>query len=97
MTRVRLTKRGNAFTVAADGHATGSKEVCAAVSCLICTLASWLGTHDEIASSIAIRDGAASAEISFSGKEAESVYDFVRTGFLALSERYGEYISVSEE
>lgn len=42
MTRVYLERDGNLYTLSAQGHATGSVEVCAAVSALIQTLRCYL-------------------------------------------------------
>lgn len=42
MTRIRLEKDGRRHVVSAKGHATGSPEACAAVSCLLTALAGYL-------------------------------------------------------
>lgn len=42
MTTVRLERDGGAYSVEAKDHATGSAEMCAAVSCLVYTLAGYL-------------------------------------------------------
>ena len=38
MTKVYLERDGNCFLVSCQGHATGSPEMCAAISCLVGTL-----------------------------------------------------------
>ena len=42
MTKICLERDGNLYTLSAQGHATGSVEVCAAVSALIQTLRCYL-------------------------------------------------------
>ena len=43
MTRVRLTQEpGKRYTLTCEGHATGSPEVCAAISCLAGSLEGWV-------------------------------------------------------
>ena len=42
VTKVYLEKDGGRYLVACQGHATGSVEMCAAISCLVQALDSWL-------------------------------------------------------
>ena len=91
MTNVYLERSGNRHTVMCQGHATGSTEVCAAVSCLVCTLANWLQmSHAEVLEE-RIKD--ADALLCFKG--AETSFDMVCVGFLLLENAHSEYITVN--
>ena len=91
MTSVYLERNGDRYTVHCQGHATGSAEVCAAVSCLVCTLANWLRmSHTEI---VAEQIKEADALLCFEGEK--TAFDMVCVGFLQLERYYGEYIKVN--
>lgn len=78
-----------------EGHATGSVEVCAAVSTLVYTLLGYLKNADGVAVENAeLADGY--AEIEFSGGECARVaYELICIGFLQLAMAKGELIEVS--
>lgn len=84
MTRVTLKECDGRYSVACVGHATGSCEVCAAVSTLVYTLLGWLKNADGVAlEKEEIADGY--AEIEFSGGEGARVaYELIYVGFLQL-------------
>lgn len=91
MTSVYLERSGDRYTVHCQGHATGSKEVCAAVSCLVCTLANWLRmSHAEV-----LEERVKDADALLRFKGAETAFDMVCVGFLQLEHYYGEYIKVN--
>ena len=50
MTHVHLEQKGDRYRVRCIGHATGSPETCAAVSCLIYTLAGWVRVEESVQS-----------------------------------------------
>lgn len=94
MTRVLLEQRGNRFTVSCQGHATGSQDVCTAVSCLIYTLAGWLRNASVLVQKQRL-DADADALLQFCGGDnAETAFDVICTGFLQLECTYPQYISV---
>lgn len=94
MTKVYLEQNGNQYTVECRGHATGSVETCAAVSCLVYTLTGWLRNTDAaLTLNVSLEDG--EAHIQFcGGTSAETVFDMIAVGFLQMQEQYGDYISV---
>ena len=95
MTRVTLKEGGGRYSVVCEGHATGSVEVCAAVSTLVYTLLGYLKNADGVAVENAeLADGY--AEIEFSGGECARVaYELICIGFLQLAMAKGELIEVS--
>lgn len=93
MTQVCLEQAGRKFMVKCQGHATGSVEVCAAVSCLVYTLAGWLRNTSVVRVAEKLEDG--DVLIQFCGGDAaETAFDMISVGFLQLQEQYGDYISV---
>ena len=93
MTQVYLEQDGRRFMVSCQGHATGSAEACAAVSCLVYTLAGWLHNTAVLVLKKKLEDG--NALIQFSGNDAaETAFDMICVGFLQLQAQYGDFISV---
>ena len=94
MTRVTLKEDGGRYSVICEGHATGSVEVCAAVSTLVYTLLGYLKNADCVAvESEELADGY--AEIEFSGGECARVaFELIRIGFLQLAMAKGELIEI---
>lgn len=94
MTNVTLSQSVKGFTVKARGHATGSPEMCAAVSCLIQTAAGWLRNTD----SITIRTmelGSGKALLKWRGGDrARWLWELLEIGFLQLELTAPEYIHV---
>lgn len=93
MTRVSLKQQGQRYTVSCKGHATGSPEVCAAVSCLTYTLAGWLRNTSVLVLEERLVDGDALIRYC-GGAAAETAFDMICVGFLQLQQEYGDYISV---
>lgn len=93
MTQVALTHDGGKYTVSCSGHATGSVEVCAAISCLVYTLAGWLHCsgcnilHEQLEPGDALLQFAADAQSGVA-------FELICTGFLQLEAQYGAYIRV---
>lgn len=93
MTQVYLEQDGQRYTVDCRGHATGSVEACAAVSCLVYTLAGWLRNTSVLVLKEKLEDG--KAHIQFCGGDAaETAFDMISVGFLQLERQYGDYINV---
>lgn len=92
MTQVTLERDGSVFTVRAEGHATGSVEVCAAVSCLLYTLAAWLTAHEDIPSTVRLED--ADATVVMIGSACETAFEMLCAGFLSLQKTAPEYVAV---
>jgi len=93
MTRVYLEQDGNRYCVCCKGHATGSVEACAAVSCLVYTLAGWLRNVATLTVEERLEDG--DAVIRFMGGDAaETAFDVICVGFLQLKAQYGAFVQV---
>ena len=93
MTRVYLEQAGQRYTVRCKGHATGSVEACAAVSCLVYTLAGWLRNSSVLVLKEELNDG--DAQIQYhGGAAAETAFDMICVGFLQLQKQYSDYVSV---
>lgn len=87
MTKVTLDDSGGVYRIKIEGHATGNQDVCAAVSCLACTLAGYLDLHEEIRDYVDVQEGR--AEFAF---RSETLYEVIATGMEMLCESYPEYI-----
>ena len=93
MTKVYLEQDGNRYTVSCKGHATGSVEACAAVSCLVYTLAGWL--HNASVKVLQEKLDSGDALIQYRGGDAaETAFDMICVGFLQLKKSYCDYVSV---
>lgn len=93
MTQVYLEQNGRRYMVSCQGHATGSVEACAAVSCLVYTLAGWLRNTSVQVVKEKLEDGDALIQFH-GGVAAETAFDMITVGFLQLQAQYGDYISV---
>ena len=96
MTTVYLEHEGGTFAIHARGHATGSPEVCAAVSALMYTLAGWLKQHPEIGGIQRLDDGDASVVFFDRSDAAKTAFELADVGFRQLAASYPEYISVEK-
>ena len=94
MTKVTVSSDNGRYYIRAEGHATGSPTVCAAVSGIIYALAGYLSNNSEaVVSEVKIND--AYAEIEFFGSdEAEAVYLMTVIGLMQIAEAHPEYIEV---
>ena len=96
MTRVMLKKGRGHCTIICRGHAEGSPEMCAAVSCLVYSAAGWL-RNTTGAQILDERLEPGDAYISFTGFGAKWLYDFLAVGFLQLEQHDPEHIAVEAE
>lgn len=95
MTKVYARKHGDSYLVQAKGHATGSVEVCAAVSGLLYALAGFLQNRRDAARDVHIKLESADAEIRFCGDEvADAVFILTVIGLAQLEASTPEYIAV---
>lgn len=92
MTEVRLRRSGK-YELTAKGHATGSTEVCAAISCLLYAAAGWLRNYGE-ADVIELDSGNVTLRWH-GGESAKVLYDLLEIGFLQLELSAKEYIKVN--
>ena len=98
MTLVKCEKLKDMYTVRAKGHATGSQEVCAAVSGILYALAGYVenNRHGLIYQRWSMDSG--DVDVTFRGGErAEAVYQMTLIGLLQIEKRYPEYIRVERQ
>ncbi len=94
MTRIFAESGNGRYRIRAEGHATGSGTVCAAVSGLIYALAGYLQNSCGIRTECErLTDGEAEL-IFFGGDDAEAVYSLCLIGLLQIEENYPEYIEI---
>lgn len=92
MTEVRL-RQEDGYELTAKGHATGSTEVCAAISCLLYSAAGWLRNHGE-ADVVELESGDVTLRWH-GGERAAALYELLEIGFLQLELSAKEYIKVN--
>jgi len=84
------------YQISAEGHATGSPECCAAVSCMLTALAGWISNNREHVKSsrpprIELNSG--NATILFLGdKYADAAFRLTVIGLVQLAKSYPQYV-----
>lgn len=94
MTHVYLGKSGGSYILRCEGHATGSVEMCAAVSCLCYSALGWLHNAGE---GHILEESVQSGDVLIrfmGGDECETVFEFLTVAFLQLQVSDGEHIQV---
>ncbi len=92
MTRIRLEKRGSAYRVKLDGHATGSEIVCAGISAIASTL---IGYLDHInAKIIKFDEWDGYLDVTFKGRRARVIFDIISCGLYLMARDYPEYCCI---
>lgn len=95
MTRVYAERAGERCVLTAEGHATGSEQVCAAVSGLLFALAGYLVNAEREGRAklreMVMEDGRARFDFDCDDHAAEA-FKITVIGLKQLSESYGEYI-----
>lgn len=87
MTKVNLTEKISIYEIEAKGHATGSKEVCAAVSMLMTAIANWnlcYGSGDRLPSKL--EPGYAKVRLRKADPGAQAIWELANVAFRALAE-----------
>lgn len=92
MTEVRL-RQSEGYELTAKGHATGSTEVCAAISCLLYAAAGWLENCGE-ADVVKLESGDVTLRWH-GGESAAALYELLEIGFLQLELSAKEYVKVN--
>lgn len=93
MTRVYLEKDGKTYTIDCKGHAEGSPEMCAAISCLVYAVAGWTHNAKTVRHTERLTEG--DVRLVFSGcEECETVFDLATVGFLQLEKLDPERVHV---
>ena len=87
MTQVLLKEHVSTYEIVAKGHATGSTEVCAAVSMLMTAVANWnqiYGSGDLLPSEL--KPGYARVKLRKADEGAKAIWELVNVAFHALAE-----------
>lgn len=87
MTKVQLKETVATYEIVAKGHATGSTEVCAAVSMLMTAMANWnmlYGSGDIIPS--VLEPGYAKVKLRKADPGAKAIWELANVAFHALAE-----------
>jgi len=105
VTRVRLTQEpGRHYALTCEGHATGSPEVCAAISCLAGSLEGWVENSPSAdVQHLEVRPGF--VQIVFTPAAGpgsaplvcQGVYDLLQIGFLRLEAAAPDFLCVERE
>ncbi len=102
MTKVRLSQKpGSRYALTCEGHATGSPEVCAAISCLAGSLEGFV-EHSPCAEAQRLEVRPGFVQIVFAPAEGSGpaaqmcrgVYDLLRIGLLRLAAAAPEHVFV---
>ncbi len=101
MTTITFSRPGaGRWRVRAEGHATGSEAVCAAVSALVYALAGYLMNLERHGSAQVHtrRLDSADAEIEAGGGEAvRAAFELTCVGLRQIAERYGDFLRVEHD
>ena len=87
MTQVQLKENVSTYEITAKGHATGSTEVCAAVSMLMTAIANWnmlYGSGDTIPA--VLKPGYAKVKLRKADSGAKAIWELANVAFHALAE-----------
>lgn len=96
MTRVYAERDGNRYTIYANGHATGSPEVCAAISGLLYALAGYVRNASD-GSTLAYDERLESGNVQLhfrGGEGAGGAFDMAVIGLKQIEAKYPELVSV---
>ncbi len=96
MTEIRMERGGGRYALTARGHATGSPQVCAAISALVYALAGYL---ENVRGTVQVGESrldSGDARLCWSGgTRAEAAYELAAVGLCQLAKRYPRYVACS--
>ena len=94
MTKISITQADGHITVTAYDHATGSSEVCSAISCLMYTLEGWLKNNEKKVKNhrATFEDGYAVVEFDVKDYAVYTVLGFVIIGLMQIEKSYEGYL-----
>lgn len=93
MTKVYLEQDGDRYLVSCLGHATGSVEMCAAISCLMGTLEGWLDGHGAEVTERCMEPGRAVLRFT-GGDDCKTAFEVLCAGFFRLAATDDTHIQV---
>ena len=91
MTKAVIDDSDGVYRIMLSGHALGNQDVCAAISCLACTMAGYLDQHEDERDFVDLQEGR--AEFVFRDK---GLFEVISTGLLMLEEYYPAQIFVQK-
>lgn len=95
MTKITHKSYCGCYSIHAEGHASGSKEVCAAISGILYALKGYLLNAEADIKQADLSE--ANAHIVFyGGLEAKSVYQMTVIGLAQIANSFPEYASIQE-
>lgn len=100
MTAVAYKMDGGKCSIAANGHAEGSSEVCAGISAIMYALGGWLvnAAQDGKAKVHCIKLDSGCAELSATGGEdVESVFSMAIIGLMQIAQAYPQHVKILEK
>lgn len=97
MTNIKINKKDDRVVIKAKGHATGSEQVCSAISTLIYSFEAWVANNPDCIKKHFCELDEGEAFISFVPVESESytALEFLVIGLVNIAQNYGEYVTVS--
>ena len=94
MTTVSFCRNSDTYTVKCQGHATGSENICAAVSSIVYTLAGYLLNSENI-KVLTNKTESGNAEFIFSGgAEAAYCYKMAVIGLSQLAKSFPNFVKI---
>ncbi len=93
MTTVTASMSGGIYRIEAHGHATGSVEVCSAVSAIICTLEAYAKKRCNV---LRCKVKSAHVILEFAGDNAGIAYEMTLEGLLRVQKAEPEYLTVKK-
>ncbi|MCQ2439768.1 MAG: ribosomal-processing cysteine protease Prp [Oscillospiraceae bacterium] len=92
MTKISITSGDDYFRIEADGHATGSDTVCAAVSALMCSIYNYADGLLHCDTICSARSGNVIVEVHGVDEAAMGAFSCVAGGLMALADRYPDFL-----
>lgn len=96
MTEARYSVKEDTYYLCCDGHATGSREVCNAVSAICYTLAGYVGNADQHTTVDNAELDEGYAELAFSTDDPKVIgaFEAAVCGLKQISDSYSDYLRV---
>lgn len=96
MTTIKHSSYCGCYSIHAEGHATGSKEVCAAITGILYALKGYLLNAEADVKQSDLSEAEAHI-VFYGGLEAKSVYQMTVIGLTQIAHSYPQFAKVQEE
>lgn len=93
MVKAVFEKDGDRYSLTMDGHATGSKEVCAASTAVVTALAGYLA-NAPVALEVADMESGHAKIVCRGGRLVREAFKMAEIGLLQIEQGHGDYIKV---